>query len=407
MKFIDEVRIDVRSGDGAPGCAHFRREKYKPRMGPDGGDGGKGGDVYFQATHQMQSLLDFKYITKYAAEDGKPGRGADKYGRGGEDLLVKVPVGTLIYDNETGELLADLVEPEKSVMLLRGGKGGMGNMHFATATRQSPEYAQPGLPGKSMKYRMELKLLADVALIGFPNAGKSTLISKWSSARPKIGDYPFTTLVPNLGVVRGQGLDFVLADIPGIIEGASEGKGLGHRFLRHAERTRALVVMLDLDPYTGRQLDEEFKTLLKELRQYSSTVGALPMCVALTKADIWKDQLKDVSLSGSAALECLLAIPELQEKGIQELFEELKNEKILDSTYLISSASDMGLDVLKQALVDVLTKLGPREYKNHIASVVSYGNAELFGDDDDGEGEFFANVENDDDDDGFVFEDEE
>lgn len=386
MKFIDEVRIDVRSGDGAPGCVHFRREKYKPRMGPDGGDGGKGGDVYFIATHQMQSLLDFKYITKYAAENGKPGMGADKNGRGGVDLEIKVPVGTLIYDNETGELLADLVEPEKKVLLLRGGKGGLGNRHFATATRQAPEYAQPGLPGKPVKYRMELKLLADVALIGFPNAGKSTLISKWSAARPKIGDYPFTTLVPNLGVVRGADIDFVLADIPGIIEGASEGKGLGHRFLRHAERTRAIIVMLDLDPYTGRELDVEFLTLLKELRQYSADVGALPMCVALTKADIWQEALA----GATDKIEVLKNIPELQEKGITQLFEAIEAENALKDTYLISSASGYGLEELKHATSAMLIGLGPREYKNHVSSVVSYGNAELFGDEEDEDGFDFS-----------------
>ena len=390
MKFIDEVRIDVRSGDGAPGCVHFRREKYKPRMGPDGGNGGKGGDLYFMATHQMQSLLDFKYISKYAAENGKPGMGADKDGRGGEDLIINVPVGTLIYDNETGELLADLVEAEKKVMLMRGGNGGLGNMHFATATRQAPEYAQPGLPGKVAKYRMELKLLADVALIGFPNAGKSTLISKWSAARPKIGNYPFTTLVPNLGVVRGQGMDFVLADIPGIIEGASEGKGLGHRFLRHAERTRAIVVMLDLDPHTCRMLDEEFNTLLAELRQYSKDVGARPMCVALTKADVWQDQLAN----GEDKIEALKELPELQERNIKELFECLKKESVLDKTFLISSAADLGLDELKHSIIHTLQNLGPREFKNHISSVVSYGNAELFGDQEDEDGFDFASENN-------------
>lgn len=374
MKFIDEVRIEVRSGDGAPGAVHFRREKYKPRMGPDGGDGGKGGDVYFKATLQMQSLLDFKFVSKYAAENGRPGMGADKNGRGGEDLVISVPVGTLIYDSESGDLLADLVEPEKEMLMLRGGKGGLGNRHFATSTRQAPEYAQPGLPGKSMRYRMELRLLADVALIGFPNAGKSSLITKLSAAKPKIGDYPFTTLVPNLGVVRGEQLDFVIADIPGIIEGAAEGKGLGHRFLRHAERTRVLLLLVDTDPYSGRQLDEELKILLEELKNYSESLAERPFSVSLSKMDLWFKSGEEPSL------EKLMEIPELQEKGIEAFVKELESLGIRDKLLLFSSMNGVGLELLSRNLQEKLQQLGPREYKNHISSLVSYGNVELFQD---------------------------
>jgi GTP-binding protein len=372
MKFIDEVIVDVRSGNGGPGAVHFRREKYRPRMGPDGGNGGKGGDVYFVATTQLQSLLDFKYISRYAAEDGVKGGGAGKDGRGGEDLIIQVPVGTLVFDAETGVFLADLVEDGKKALLLRGGRGGLGNIEFATAVRQAPEYAQPGEAGRALKIRMELKLLADIALIGFPNAGKSTLISKWSAARPKIGDYPFTTLVPNLGVVRGTGVDFVLADIPGIIEGASEGKGLGHQFLRHAERTRALLMLLDLDPYTGRRLDEEFITLVSEMRAFSADLASRPLYVALSKADAFGIDADGAKLSVLAERE------DMAEKGIRELIVALKSEGLFENTFVISSASGFGLDVLKERLSRALLEMGPRVYENQVAQVVNFGNTALF-----------------------------
>ncbi len=372
MKFIDEVIVDVRSGNGGPGAVHFRREKYRPRMGPDGGNGGKGGDVYFVATTQLQSLLDFKYISRYAAEDGVKGGGAGKDGRGGEDLIIQVPVGTLVFDAETGVFLADLVEDGKKALLLRGGRGGLGNIEFATAVRQAPEYAQPGEAGRALKIRMELKLLADIALIGFPNAGKSTLISKWSAARPKIGDYPFTTLVPNLGVVRGTGVDFVLADIPGIIEGASEGKGLGHQFLRHAERTRALLMLLDLDPYTGRSLDEEFTTLISEMRAFSADLASRPLYVALSKADAFGIDAEGAKLSTLSERE------DMAEKGIRELIVALKAEGLFENTFVISSASGFGLDALKERLSRALLEMGPRVYENQVAQVVNFGNTALF-----------------------------
>jgi GTP-binding protein len=390
MKFIDEVIVDVRSGNGGPGAVHFRREKYRPRMGPDGGNGGKGGDVYFVATTQLQSLLDFKYISRYAAEDGVKGGGAGKDGRYGEDLIIQVPVGTLVFDAETGVFLADLVEDGKKALLLRGGRGGLGNIEFATAVRQAPEYAQPGEAGRALKIRMELKLLADIALIGFPNAGKSTLISKWSAARPKIGDYPFTTLVPNLGVVRGTGVDFVLADIPGIIEGASEGKGLGHQFLRHAERTRALLMLLDLDPYTGRRLDEEFTTLVSEMRAFSADLASRPLYVALSKADAFGIDAEGAKLSTLAERE------DMADKGIRELIVALKAEGLFENTFVISSASGFGLDALKERLSRALLEMGPRVYENQVAQVVSFGNTALFDEVEDDEDPDLEDLEEDD-----------
>ncbi|MEZ4815402.1 MAG: GTPase ObgE [Bdellovibrionota bacterium] len=273
MSFIDEVKIDVKSGDGGAGSVHFMRQIYRPRMGPDGGDGGRGGNLYFVATTDMNSLLDFRFKKKFHAPDGAGGRGADKNGRKGEDLYIKVPVGTIVKDAETGKVLLDLVEKDKAELFLKGGRGGLGNMNFATSTRQAPDFAQPGEKGIHKKVVLELKLLADVGLVGFPNAGKSTLISKVSAAKPKIANYPFTTIVPNLGVVRGQSRDWVIADIQGIIEGASQGKGLGHQFLRHCERTRLLLIMLDTDPTNERSLVDEYKILIKELKAHSKDLA--------------------------------------------------------------------------------------------------------------------------------------
>lgn len=356
MKFIDEVTIEVRSGDGGPGSVHFMRQKYMPKMGPDGGDGGRGGHVYFEATHSMQSLLDFKFQPKYHADKGQPGSGQDCNGRNGEDLLVKVPVGTSIKDAETGEFLADLVEPGVKVLLLTGGQGGLGNMNFATATRQAPDYAQPGRGGMTRQIHLELKLLADVGLVGFPNAGKSTLISRWSSARPKIANYPFTTLVPNLGVVRGKACDFVLADVPGLIEGASEGRGLGHKFLKHCERTRLLVILLDADPDTNRDLVEEYKTLERELNQFSAELGDKPRVVAINKMDAFSFIL--------------------EERGLKELTAYLKKQKI-SAPYQISAVSGVGLETLKDRVEKELMAQGPRPLENNVAPKIVLGNQDL------------------------------
>jgi GTP-binding protein len=368
MKFVDEVTVDVRSGDGGPGSVHFMRQKYMPKMGPDGGDGGRGGHVFFEATHDMQSLLDFKYRARYEANNGDKGMGSDCNGRDGEDLLVKVPVGTTLKDAETGNFLADLVEPGVKVLLMRGGRGGLGNMNFATASRQAPDFAQPGEPGEHRRITLELKLLADVGLVGFPNAGKSTFVSRVSAAKPKIADYPFTTLVPNLGVVRGQSRDFVIADIPGIIEGASEGKGLGVQFLKHCERTRALVIVLDLDPHTGRNLAQEYDTLIREMTQFSPSLGDKPRVVALNKMDAFGSKMDDPIFK-----------LHLEDKGFPELETRLKAEGL--RYFWISAVSGFGVGEVVKALEAELSKLGPRDFKNTVSTTQVLGNAGFFEDD--------------------------
>ncbi len=288
MKFVDEVRIEVKGGDGGHGCVAFRREKYIEKGGPSGGDGGNGGTVYFVTDPQMTTLLDFRYQQHHTADSGEHGKGSDMNGRGGEDLVLQVPVGTLIRDNDSGELLADLNEDGQRVVVCKGGRGGLGNMNFATSTRQTPRFAQDGTPGEHKILRLELKLLADVGLLGFPNAGKSTLISRISHARPKIADYPFTTLVPNLGVVKYKdGLSFVVADIPGLIEGASDGVGLGLQFLRHVERCRVLVHLLDLSAvFEDRTPLHDFNVLNKELAKYSPELAKRPQIVVANKLDL-------------------------------------------------------------------------------------------------------------------------
>ncbi|HOS97711.1 MAG TPA: GTPase ObgE [Deltaproteobacteria bacterium] len=286
MDFIDESRIFVKAGKGGDGCCSFRREKYIPKGGPDGGDGGKGGDVIIQASPHHHTLLDQRYHPHYKAQKGRHGTGKNCTGRSGEDLVIPVPVGTQIKDVETGELIADLVEAGQQVVVARGGRGGRGNARFATPTRQAPRYCEPGEDGEERSFRLVLKLLADVGLVGFPNAGKSTLISKISSARPKIADYPFTTLVPNLGVVRHKGEDFVVADIPGIIEGAHTGTGLGLRFLRHIERTRVILYLVDLSPDTGREPARELEILMHELREYSPELLQRKQIVVFNKCDL-------------------------------------------------------------------------------------------------------------------------
>jgi GTPase len=287
VKFVDEVAIHIRSGKGGAGAVSFRREKYNPKGGPDGGDGGKGASVVFVADPQLGTLLDFRYRQHYRAKDGQPGMGSDKNGKDAEDLVVRVPLGTIMSDDETGEVIADLSRPGIEVVAAKGGRGGLGNMNFATSTNQAPRYAQPGEPGEEKKVRLSLKLLADVGLVGFPNAGKSTLISRVSKARPKIADYPFTTLVPNLGIVRtGEDKSFVMADIPGLIEGASEGAGLGHRFLKHVERVAVLAFLLDVSPVEGRSPISDYATLARELGAYSAHLLAKPRVIVLTKADL-------------------------------------------------------------------------------------------------------------------------
>ena len=285
--FVDEVEIHVRAGDGGRGCVSFRREKFVPRGGPNGGDGGRGGSVIIEADEGLGTLLDFRYRRHYAAPRGGHGEGSDRHGASGEDLVLRVPVGTTVHEPQAGVLLGDLTVNGEHLEVARGGRGGRGNARFATSTNRAPRRADPGEAGEERTLRLELRLLADVGVVGFPNAGKSTLVSRLSAARPKIADYPFTTLVPTLGLVRlDEGRSFVIADVPGLIPGAAEGKGLGLRFLRHLERTRLLVHLLDLDPATGRDPVEDWKTIQAELRAYSPELAARPQVIAANKIDL-------------------------------------------------------------------------------------------------------------------------
>jgi GTP-binding protein len=287
MQFIDEVKINVKAGDGGRGCLSFRREKFIPLGGPDGGDGGDGGSVIFHVDEGLGTLLDLRYKVHCKAERGGHGMGKNRHGKNGEDLEIRVPPGVLVYDWESGELLADLKERGQRFVAAQGGRGGRGNARFATSTNRAPRHVQPGLPGEERWLRLELKLLADVGLVGMPNAGKSTLISAVSAARPKIADYPFTTLVPNLGVVRyGSFQSYVVADIPGLIEGASEGHGLGIRFLRHIERTDLFLHLVDLSDLQPVAALEQFDAINLELEKFNPRLLEKPQLVVLTKTDI-------------------------------------------------------------------------------------------------------------------------
>ncbi len=287
MQFIDQVKVYVKAGDGGRGCISFRREKYVPKGGPNGGDGGRGGHIIFRAVRDLNTLLDIKYQQQYNAERGQHGMGKDMHGKNGEDMVIPVPIGTVIKDIETEEVLSDLITDGQEFIAAQGGRGGLGNTHFKTATRQAPRFAQPGEPGGERTLLLELKLLADVGLIGLPNAGKSTLISILSAAKPRIADYPFTTLVPVLGVVKHE--DFksvVIADIPGLIEGAHKGVGLGFQFLRHVERTSILLHLVDISEMAEGDPVENFEKINKELELYSPELMEKPMAVAGTKLDI-------------------------------------------------------------------------------------------------------------------------
>jgi GTP-binding protein len=293
--FVDEVEIRVAAGNGGRGCIAFRREKYVPRGGPSGGDGGNGGSVYFAASANLNTLVDFRFHPDFKAERGEHGMGSNMHGRNGKHLVIKVPIGTVVYEvpEEGGDPVevADLIDAGTKVRIAAGGHGGRGNARFASATNRAPRRADPGTPGEAKQLRLQLKLLADVGLVGFPNAGKSTLISRISAAKPKIADYPFTTLTPNLGVVAlGDDRSFVVADVPGLIEGAHRGLGLGHQFLRHLERTRLLVHIIDVSGQSGRDPVEEFKTIRRELELYRPELAGKPAIAAANKMDAVADR---------------------------------------------------------------------------------------------------------------------
>ena len=298
MKFIDEAIIEAIAGDGGNGAASFRREKYVPRGGPDGGDGGRGGSIWAVADRNINTLVDYRYARIHRAKRGENGRGADQYGRGADDVVLRVPVGTVITDADSGEFIADLDRDEARALVARGGKGGLGNLHFKSSTNRAPRQTTPGEKGEQRRLRLELKVLADVGLLGLPNAGKSTLIRAISAARPKVADYPFTTLAPQLGVVRiDEGRSFVVADIPGLIEGASEGAGLGHQFLRHLQRTRLLLHVVDIappDPDADPVADA--RAIASELAKYDAELAAKPRWLVLNKLDLLPDSERDTRI---------------------------------------------------------------------------------------------------------------
>lgn len=330
MQFIDLAEVEVESGSGGDGMVTFRREKYVPAGGPSGGNGGRGGSIFFTAVENLQTLLDFRYNRRFKAKNGTKGGSNSCTGASGEDLTVEVPCGTMIYDTATDELIVDLVEPGQTFKVVSGGKGGLGNQHFLSNSNRAPEYALPGQPPQQKRIRLELKLLAEVGIIGLPNAGKSTLISALSAARPKVADYPFTTLVPNLGVVRKPSGDGTLfADIPGLIEGASQGAGLGHDFLRHIERTRVLLHLVEA---TGEDPIGAYQTIQQELTAYSDSLAIRPQILALSKIDAVDDE------------------------DIAELAAEL-GKVAQQQVFLISSATRTGLDPMLKQVWNELDRL--------------------------------------------------
>jgi GTP-binding protein len=344
MKFVDEVAIHVKAGDGGDGAVAWRREKYVPRGGPAGGDGGNGGDVVLVVDPQLSTLLDYRYVREHRAKSGGHGMGSDMNGHDGEDLELRVPPGTVVKLAGTGEVLADLGTPGERFVAAKGGRGGLGNMNYATSTNQAPRYAQDGTPGEEKDLVLELKLLADVGIVGYPNAGKSTLISRISRARPKIADYPFTTLVPNLGVVSWRGeRSFVVADIPGLIEGAHEGAGLGHQFLRHVERCRVLVHLVDgAPPEPGRTLKGDLDAINRELALYSPELAKKPQIVAVTKIDV----------------------PEARAAG-EKLAKLLGRRKKPVKVHLVSSVTGEGVPQLLDAVARVLFKQAAPRPEGH------------------------------------------
>jgi len=332
MAFIDEAKFYVKGGDGGNGCVSFRREKFVPKGGPDGGDGGDGGDVIIKASSRLGSLIDFRYRSHFNAERGLHGQGKKKHGRYGADCLVNVPVGSLIKDAETGEVLADLVEGGQSIVVVKGGLGGRGNAHFASSTNRTPRIAGKGKPGSELWLRIELKLLADIGLVGLPNAGKSTLLSKLSAAQPKIASYPFTTLEPHLGVMQlDHHLPHIIADIPGLIEGAHKGAGLGHKFLKHIERTKIILHIIDASR-TIDEIIEDHQTIEQELSRYKDTLLGRRKFILLNKMDLLEDKSQ-----------------------FEKLHKIFKNKDV--SVLAISALTGSGIDTLKEYLVETLEDL--------------------------------------------------
>ena len=332
MKFVDEAKIRVIAGNGGNGCVSFHREKFVPRGGPDGGDGGDGGSIYLLADPSLNTLIDFRYKRLFRAPKGHGGMGSQCTGKSGDDITISIPVGTLVYDEETHELIGDLVEPGQKLLVARGGGHGIGNVHFKSSTNRSPRQFTHGKPGEERWLRLEMQVLADVGLLGLPNAGKSTLISAVSAAKPKIADYPFTTLYPNLGVVKlGAGQAFVMADIPGLIAGAAQGAGLGLRFLKHLQRTRLLLHILDLAPTAELDLESQVKLLYAELETFSEELARKPRWLVLNKADLYSEEE--------------LAVKKL------ELIEILGWK---EPVFVISAVAHTGLDTLVQSVGEYL-----------------------------------------------------
>jgi GTP-binding protein len=362
MKFVDEAHIEVIAGDGGNGIVSFRREKFIPKGGPDGGDGGRGGSVWATADRNINTLVDYRYQRRFQARNGERGRGSDQYGAAAEDIELRVPVGTQFYDENTGELLFDLTQHGERVLIARGGEGGLGNIHFKSSINRTPRQATPGKPGEQRQLKLELKVLADVGLLGQPNAGKSTLIAAISNARPKIADYPFTTLHPNLGVVRvGPEKSFVVADIPGLIEGAAEGAGLGHRFLRHLQRTRLLLHLVDLAPLDpDADPAKDARAIVRELHRYDPELASKPRWLVLNKIDMVPAEEREARIAdvvkryrgrGRSALpvERVFAISGLTREGaeglcfaISDYLDSTREAEVPDSDVRFDREGDLG-----------------------------------------------------------------
>ncbi|SMF02036.1 GTPase ObgE [Pseudogulbenkiania subflava] len=354
MKFIDEARIEVIAGKGGNGAASFRREKFVPFGGPDGGDGGKGGSVYAVADENVNTLVEYRFVKKYLAQHGEKGHGADCYGKGGDDIELKMPVGTVIIDGDTEEVVADLARHGERVMLARGGKGGLGNIHFKSSTNRAPRQCTPGEEGERRNLRLELKVLADVGLLGMPNAGKSTFIRAVSAAKPKVADYPFTTLHPNLGVVRMQDTrSFVIADIPGLIEGAAEGAGLGHRFLKHLSRTGLLLHVVDIAPFDP-EVDpvREARAIVEELKKYDETLYGKPRWLVLNKVDMLPEDERELTVN---------AFLEAYGWPKQQPNDEFEFDMVTPRMFTVSALTGEGTQAVTYAMMEYIERVRQAE----------------------------------------------